>query len=148
MAVYTTDVDLVKKRTNILTLGIAAFTDQHAETERIITRDLVVWYDAEARLRGRDPQGTPFEQQWLLESDNEVKPAAIFLALSLAYDLLSKDLPADSDGMASQRDHYRKEFDREWGAAKLVGFTYDWDESGTTGIDESPQVHYRELLRQ
>ncbi|MBE9594737.1 MAG: hypothetical protein IMF19_14800 [Proteobacteria bacterium] len=148
MAVYTTDVDLVKKRANILTLGIAAFTDQHAETERIITRDLVVWYDAEARLRGRDPQGTPFDQAYLLESAAEVTPAAVLLALSLAYDLLSKDLPADSDGMAAQREHYRREFDREWGAAKLVGFTYDWDESGTTGIDESPQVRYRELLRQ
>lgn len=145
---YTSDVDLVKKRANILDLGISSFDDQHEEAGRIIDRDLVIWYDAEARLRGRDPQAIPFEQKDLLEQNKEIEPAALFLALSLAYDKLAKDLPAKTDGMAAQREHYRKEFEREWNAAKLIGFTYDWDKSGEVDVDEQPQVAYRTLMRE
>ena len=148
MANYTTDSDLTKKRANILELGIDSFDDQHADAARIINRDLVIWYEAEALLRGLDPQDTLFEQQYLLEADKEIMPAAVFLVLSLAYDKLAKDLPAKSDGMAAQREHYQKEFSREWESAKIVGFTYDWDKSGEIDIDEQPQVVYRTLVRQ
>lgn len=148
MSVYTTNADLVKKRSNILELGIFSFDDQHEETERIINRDLSIWYDAEARLRSRSPQAIPFDQQYLLLSDIEIKPAAVFLALSLSYDLLSKDLPVEEDGMASQREHYRKEFEREWKNSKILGFTYDWDMSGDATSNENPCVRYRTLVRQ
>jgi hypothetical protein len=148
MANYTVDDDLAKKRSNILDLGIASFDDQHGDTKRILDRDLMIWYEAEAQLRGRDSRSIPFEQQYLLEADVEIKPAAVFLALSLAYDKLAKDLPAEADGMAAQREHYRKEFDREWGSAKLVGFSYDWNKSGEMDADELPQVNYRTLVRQ
>jgi hypothetical protein len=148
VANYTKDTDLVKKRANILDLGIDSFDDQHEDTTRIINRDLVIWYEAEALLRGHDPQDTLFDQQYLLEADAEIKPAAVFLALSLAYDKLAKDLPEKSDGMAAQRKHYRTEFDREWESAKIVGFSYDWDKSGEIDIDEQPQVVYRSLMRQ
>ncbi len=148
MAAYTVDSDLTKKRSNVLDLGIAAFEDQHLEAARIINRDITIWYEAEALLRGVDPRSTIFDQSFLLEADTEVKPAAVFLALSLAYDLLAKDLPKESDGMAAQREHYQKEFDREWEAAKLCGFTYDWDQSGVTTEDERPLVKYRTLERQ
>lgn len=148
MTTYSTDPDLVKKRSNVLELGIDTFEDAHKETSRIINRALTIWYEAESLLRGRDPRDTPFDSQYLLKSDTEIKPAAVFLALSLAYDQLAKDLPASSDGMAAQREHYQKEFDREWGEAKLVGFTYDWDGSGEITPDELPQVEYRTLERQ
>ena len=148
MANYTKDADLVKKRANILELGVDSFDDQHEDATRIINRDLVIWYEAEALLRGRNPQDTLFDQQYLLEADKEIKPATVFLVLSLAYDKLAKDLPAKADGMAAQREHYQKEFDREWKSANIVGFSYDWDKSGEIDTDEQPRVVYRTLVRQ
>lgn len=147
---FTTDDDLIQRRRNIMDLGVSDFSDQHLEAARQIVRDLKLWYETQARDRGINPRvtGYHFDQADLMAVEDEVKPSAILLALSLAYELLSKDMSSENDGFQAQRDYFRKSFDREWGAAKLIGFTYDW--YGSDDLDDTDRMlsSYRTLRRQ
>lgn len=145
---YSEDADLVKKRADIMSFGVDSFEDQHDEVARILDRDLKVWYEGEALDRGIDPRETTFDSTLLLNSSTQVKPAAIFLALSLAYDYLSKNTPKQSDGFAAKRDDYYEMFEREWAAQKKAGFDYDWDSSGAIVATEREFTRYRTLKRQ
>ena len=148
---FSADSDLLKKRPGILNLGVDSFEDQHIEAARIIRRDLGLWYQAEARIRDIDSEQNPMDEARFSDVDIEIKPAAVLLAMSLAYDLLAKDLPtSEDDSMAAQREHYRKEYEREWEAARRAGFSYDWDASGEVEIDEKAplQRRWRTLVRQ
>ncbi len=144
---FTTDADLVKKRANILELGVSAFPDQHLETARIILRDLKLWYETEAQRRGIDAKDTPIDQALFLESDEEITPAATLLALSLCYDYLAKDLPIQNDGFKSQSLDYQKKFKDDWAACMLNGFSYDWDSSGSIDANERAIYEPRRLER-
>ncbi len=144
---FTTDADLVKKRANILELGVSAFPDQHLETARIILRDLKLWYETEAQRRGIDAQDTPIDQTLFLESDDEITPAATLLALSFCYDYLAKDLPIQNDGFKSQSLDYQKKFKDDWAACMLNGFSYDWDISGSIDANERAIYEPRRLER-
>ena len=148
---FSTDSDLLKKRPGILNLGVESFEDQHIEAARIIRRDLGLWYQAEARIRDIDSELYPMDEARFSDVDIEIKPAAVLLAMSLAYDLLAKDVPtSEDDAFAAQREHYRREFEREWEAARRAGFSYDWDASGEVETDEKAplQRRWRTLVRQ
>lgn len=147
MADYTDNTDLITKRANILSFGIIDFDAQHAEASRIIDRDMRIWYETEAGNYGIDPAGVSFDQTLLLLCDLEVKPAAILLALSLIYDYLAKDVPKEQDGFAAQAIYYREQFESEWIAAKVAGFSYDWDKSASISDSEKPKTKYRTLVR-
>ena len=126
----------LRKRPGILNLGVDSFEDQHIEAARIIRRDLGLWYQAEARIRDIDSEIYPMYETRFSDVDIEIKPAAVLLAMSLVYDLLAKDAASEEDSMAAQREHYRREFEREWEAARRAGFSYDWDASGEVETDE------------
>ncbi|GAI73204.1 unnamed protein product, partial [marine sediment metagenome] len=90
-AAFTDDDDLVQRRKNIMELGVDDFSDQHLEAARQIVRDLKLWYELEAPEKGRNPRYDVFDQSLLNNADEEIKPSAVLLTLSLAYELLAKD---------------------------------------------------------
>ena len=160
MDTFTTNEDLQKLRPEILKLGVSDFEDQHLEAFRIINRELIMWQYQSAISRvivngivvSSSMEETvrtlyPYDVDKFLNWEVEIKPAAIRLGLSLVYVSLSKDLPLEEDGMASQAKFFREEYEREWALAVRSGFSYDWDASGTIDPGEL-QTSYRSLVRQ
>ena len=118
---FSEDSDLLKKRPGILNQGVDSFKDQQIEA---------------ARIRDIDFELNPMDESRFSDADIEIKPAAVLLAMSLAYDLLAKDAASEEDSLAAQREHYRMEFEREWEATRRAGFSYYWDASGEVETDD------------
>lgn len=159
MDTFTTNDDLKTLRPSILDMGIDDFAEAHSEAFRIIDRELRLWHLQSAITRMTDSGSTtnsleeaartafPYDNDYFLEWEAEIKPAAIRLALSFAYLALSKDLPMEEDGLAYQANYFRGDYDKEWALAVRSGFSYDWDASGTIESTEV-QISYRSLVRQ
>lgn len=160
MDVFTEDSDLETLRPDILSTGLDSFDDQHEESFRIIVRELKLWqrqsaitrisessYVGSGSLEELAGSSYPFNLDYFLAWETEIKPAAIRLTLSLAYVAMAKDLPADEDGLAYQATVFRTAYDEEWALAVRSGFSYDWDASGIITPGESV-IQYRTLRRQ
>lgn len=144
--VFTTDQDLVDRRPKILELGVDSFQKEHIEAARIIIRDLKRWHQINAEMRGIQASSV-FDLDLFLEKDIEIRPAATLLALSLAYQLLSKDTAAENDGFQAKSGQFKESFDEEWGKQLEFGFSYDWDESGDITLYDSGEYEPRTLAR-
>lgn len=157
MDTFTIDEDLKSLRPDILNMGVTEFPNAHAEAFRIILRELKLWQLQGAISRVGDSATNsleevaatsyPFDSDYFINWEEEIKPAAIRLALSFAYLALAKNLPVEEDGLASQSRVFREEYNTEWALAVRSGFSYDWDASGVITPGEK-LTSYRTLKRQ
>lgn len=133
MANYSTDADLLKIRPDILSFGVASWTDQHTEAKRQIDRLIESrWYLEAASDYGVDPETTPFDSD-LVSAAQMVRPAS-YKALELIYEYLMNNTP-EPDGFFRLMTHFKTRFDEEFNTIMAIGLEYDWDSSDA--IDES-----------
>ncbi len=136
MANYSTDLDLVDIRPNILQLGISDWTTKHTEAKRQIDRLVESrWYQSEAAEYGVNPESVPYDSDLL--SATQVKRLSCFKTLELIYESLMKDTP-EEDGFSRQMKHFHERFNDELQTLLSLGIEYDWDDDGT--IEESERL--------
>ncbi len=80
--IYTTDKDLLQKRSSILKLGIEDFAAYHTEAAKYAERDLAAqWYRAAATERGTDFRETPFDPSLLYSGWHHVSTETAAVAI-------------------------------------------------------------------
>ena len=137
---YTDDDDLLERRSNIISLGVASWTDTHTKAKALIDLDLEGgWYRQAAEVKGVDPRVTPFDADLMLNSDDQLKDLSVFKVLELAYEYLSKD--SETDVYMKLSDRYSKKYEIELKKVIIRGIDYDWDASEE--IDDSERSYER-----
>jgi len=146
MANYSTDLNLVEIRPNIMRLGTDSWSAMHTEAKSIIDRILEVrWYQDEAAEYGVNPAEVPYDADLL--STTQVKRLSCYKALELIYEYLMKDTP-EPDGFHRQMLHFRERFETELQTLLSYGIDYDWDDDGTIDESERMKTQRRTLKRQ
>ena len=145
MSTYSTDNDLLIYRSNILSLGVSEWLDQHALAFADINRLMVArWYNRAAIDQGVDPYATLFDPTKV--QDGELKALECFKTLEYAYMQLMKDSP-EADGYERNMSLFARQFGNEFDTLMSTGVTYDWDDSGTVDDDEIKVRAPRRLYR-
>jgi len=145
MANYSTDLDLVDIRPNIMNLGVDSWTTKHTEAKRQIDRILEVrWYQAEAAEYGVNPESVPYDSDLL--NSTQVKLLSCYKTLELIYEFLMKDTP-DPDGFSRQMLHFRERFAQELQTLLSFGVEYDWDDDDEIAEAERLKTQRRTLKR-
>jgi len=145
MATYCVDADLLKYRSNILSLGVDDWETQRLEAFDIINRMLVArWYNQVAPIQGIDPTLTLFDP--IKVKDGDLTRLEAFKTLEFAYMLLMKDCP-EIDGFERNMSLFAGMFGNEFDAVIGMGLGYDWDDSGIVDTDEIAIRAPRRLLR-
>lgn len=142
---YSTDSDLVKIRSNIMSLGVSSWADEHLEAFSIINRKLIAdWYK---------PTSTKFSVDWrLTEFDPDLVDATQLVRLSsykvleLAYIKIMKDTP-EEDGFERHVGLFGGRYNQEFKDLLAIGINYDWDSSGDIASDEKYEYTPRRLYR-
>lgn len=146
MATYCLDADMAEIRPNILNYGQATWEDQRAEADLQINRIVTIrWYRAAAKAHYIDTflVGNEFDQTKV--DATQLKRAAVFKSLELAYQYLMKDAP-EPDGFERNAEYFATQFQKEMDLVIAAGLKYDWDDDGSTD-DEVSQPVTRRLMR-
>lgn len=152
--VYCEDADLVKIRPNILGLGVKGWTEQRQEAFTLMNRRFIKdWYKGQVIAHNTDIPDWQASETWReqpFEPDNvdedQVKRAAVYKALELAYLHLMKDT-VERDGYSRQHELFRGLYNDEMNELMAIGLNYDWDEDGTIQDDEKYYPTQRRLKR-
>jgi len=144
---YSLDADLIKVRSNVLSLGVDSWIDQQTEAELIINRTLEnKWYKVVAGDFGYDYRETPFNAALLLNADTQLVRLSCYKTLELAYLFLQKDT-VEPDGFERQRSLFSALYMEELEHVLGLGIDYDWDGSGTIEYDEKKIRTRRTLVK-
>jgi len=151
---YCEDADLVKIRPNILDLGVKDWVEQREEAFKIMNRRFIKdWYKDQIVAHYTNIPGWQADETWRdqpfdpdLTDLDQIKRAACYKSLELAYLYLMKDTP-DNDGFARQYELFRKMYNEEISELLAIGLNYDWDEDGTIQADEKYYPTQRRLVR-
>lgn len=154
ITVYCTDEDMAKIRPNILSLGVDTWEEQREEAFDIMNRRIIKdWYKDQALAHYTDIPDWQADETWRdqpFEPDNvdqdQLKRAACYLSLELAYLYLMKDTP-ENDGYARQQELFHRMYSVEISEILAIGINYDWDEDGTIQNDEKYYPTQRRLKR-
>lgn len=134
MATYSTDADLLKYRSDILSFNVDSWSDQHDEAYSIINRIIQArWYRDAAVKMGYDPNLTLFDPT-LIKTGTLTRLEA-FKTLELAFMVLKKNAP-EEDGFERFEKSFRDRYNEELAIILDVGIDYDWSGSGTFDDDE------------
>lgn len=147
MADYCTDADLVKIRPDILSLGVAAWTDQIAEATSIINRAIEArWYRMACSNAGLDHREYPFNADLLLSADTQLTRLGCYKTLELAFLYLMKDSP-EPDAFERECKLFAGLYKNELAEVLGAGLDYDWDETGDLAYTEKDIPVMRRLKR-
>jgi len=147
MANYSDDDDLIKIRTNILSLGVSSWEDQHKESKDIIDRAIAAkWYKTIASDNDVNYFDVPFDSTYLLDAGNQLKRLSCYKTLQLIYLDLMKELP-DKDGFERYSDKFEDLYEKELSEILSAGLNYDWNRSGAITSEEREQPKKRRLRR-
>ena len=147
MSNYSDDDDLIKIRTNILSLGVTDWEDKHIESKEIIDRAIASkWYRTVASDNNVNYLDTPFDSDYLLNGGDQLTRLSCYKALQLIYLDLMKELP-DQDGFERYSDKFEDLYDKELSEILSSGLDYDWDQSGSITSGERDQAKKRRLRR-
>lgn len=145
MATYCEDADLLKYRSNILSLGVDDWESQRLDAYSVINRLLVArWYNHAAKTQGVDPTLTLFDPTKIEEGF--LTRLECFKTLEFAYMILMKDSP-EADGFERNMALFAKQFGAEFDSILGMGLTYDWSGDGETDTEEVKVIAPRRLLR-
>lgn len=124
---FSTDSDLTAIVPDILSLGIASFTDEHAKAEADIKREIRRKWWPRTTFKG--------EMNDELLTDTQWTRANVYLVL-WKYALPQLTNWVDGDRFREMIDFYRDLFSQEMEAVFNDGVEYDFDEDGTIQNDE------------
>lgn len=122
---YCVDDDLLKYRSNIMTLGVDDWSEQRNEAYRLINRVISArWYRTAAPEMGVDPRAIVFDPTKVREGTFEALEA--FKTLELAFIILKKEGP-EADGFERFEESFRKKYNEELELILAAGIDYDWN---------------------
>lgn len=135
---FSTDTNLTDIVPDILTLGIASFTDEHARAEEDIKR--------EVRTKWWPRTGYKGEMDASLLTDSQWTRAATYLTL-WKYALPQLTNWVEGDRFKSMIDFYRDLYGRELESVFQDGVEYDFNEDGTIQNSEKDLTFTGRLTR-
>lgn len=142
---YSTDIDLLTYRPNILSLGVDDWESQRSNAYNIINRVLEArWYRAAAEELNVDYLEVTFDPT--LIEEGSLTRLECYKALELAYMYLKKDAQ-QADGFSRLEEEFRQRYNEELNSVLAVGINYDWDSSGAISSDEKYITSPRRLHR-
>jgi len=139
---FSTDSDLTAIQPDILSLGINAFTNEHAKAEADIKR--------EVRKKWWPRTGYKGEMNDSLLTDTQWTRANAYLVLwKYALPQLTKWVAAGggNDRFREMISFYRDLYSQEFEAVLADGVEYDFDEDGTIQDDEKDLTFTGRLTR-
>lgn len=138
---YSTDADLLKVRSTIMSLGVDDWSDFHDLAATKIDEDLEVkWYRQASAGAGYDWRYTPFDALLLLNSATQLLDLSCYKTLFLIYRYLAQDTTAEQDAYGQQREYWRLQYEIELKRVIERGIDYDWNSS--TIIDTWEKARY------
>jgi len=145
MTEYCSEADLVLIRPEILNLGVQDWSDQIAETGKILDRAVEVnWYRRAAEENALDWRTTTFDRDQLANADSQLKRVACYKTLELAFMYLMKHRA--NDAFEKEREMFAKLYKEELHEVMIAGLDYDWDDDGL-GTDETAVPRVRRQIR-
>jgi len=135
---FSTDSDLTAIVPDILSLGISAFTDEHAKAEEDIKREI--------RRKWWPRTGYKGEMDETLLTDSQWTRANVYLVL-WKYALPQLTNWVEGDRFREMIDFYRDLHSQEMEAVFNDGVEYDYDEDGTVQNDEKDLFVAGRLVR-
>jgi len=135
---FSTDSDLTALLPDILSLGIASFTDEHARAQADIEREI--------RNKWWDKTGFAGELDPTLLTDSQWTRAASYLVL-WKYALPQLTNWVDGDRFQNMIEFYRARFGEEMEQVFQDGVEYDADNDGTVTNAEKKPRHFGRLFR-
>ena len=147
MGNYSTDTDLLKIRSNILSLGVLNWESKHKDAKEYIDRSLASrWYRTIAADNNVDYRSVPFTGDQLSDGGTQVNLLSCYKTLELIYLDLMKDTP-ESDGFERHSSIFEKKYHKEFEEILSSGIDYDWDDSGSITSEEKDQPKKRRLQK-
>jgi hypothetical protein len=132
------DSDLTALQPDILSLGISAFTSEHAKSQADIERELRnIWW----AKTGRTGELTSSKL-----TESQFTRCSAFLVL-WKYALPKLSTWGDGDRFLEMIKFYRIRFDEEFAQILKDGVEYDADGDGTITNDEKVALHHGRLTR-
>ena len=145
MTEYCEEADLIKIRPTILDLGVGDWSDQIAEAGIIIDRTIEVnWYRRIASENNIDWRVTIFDRDQLINASTQLKRAACYKTLELAFLYLMKHRM--NDAFQKEREVFAALYKEEIHEVLLAGLDYDWNDDGLS-FDETGISQVRRLVR-
>jgi len=142
---YSSDVDLINVKRDILSLGVGSWLEQHDEAQLLIDRDLEVsWFLGAAKERQTSDTITYQFNSALLEP-TQLKRLSIYKTLELAYLFLAHEY--ESDPFRIEVDTFKQRYNDELLSLLAVGVKYDWNEDATYSVSETQRRSPRLLRR-
>lgn len=139
---YSTDGDLQKIRSTIMSLGVDDWSDFHDAAKTAIDRDLEVkWYRQASVNMGYDWRFTPFDPSLLLNAASQLLDLSCFKTLFLIYRYLAQDTTVEQDAYGQQRSYWERQYEMELGRVIERGIDYDWDQSAETDFWEKSRSY-------
>lgn len=135
---FSTDSDLTELQPDILSLGIAAFTEEHTKAQNDILREL------EAKWWPR--KGINGAMDSTLLTDSQFTLCSAYLVL-WKYALPQLTNWVDGDRFQNMIDFYQMRYNEELAAILAVGVDYDANNDGTVEVRESAAVGAGYLAR-
>lgn len=147
MDFYSTDSDLVKIRSDILSLGVDSWSDKHLNARTYIDKVLAFrWYRTVAADNNINYLDVPFDNDKFLNDGEQLNLLSCYKTLSLIYLDLMKDT-LEEDGFERHSKLFEKKYYIELSELFSIGLDYDWDSSGTITSGERNQPKKRRLRR-
>lgn len=135
---FSTDSDLTELQPDILSLGIAAFTEEHAKAQSDILRELEAkWWPSKNISGAMDST---------LLTDSQFTLCSAYLVL-WKYALPQLTNWVDGDRFQNMIEFYRNRYNEELAAVLAVGVEYDANDDGTVEYEERASVGAGYLVR-
>lgn len=135
---FSTDSDLTDIVPDILTLGIASFSDEHAKAQSDIEREI--------RNRWWEKRGISGELNTSLLTESQWTRSAVYLVL-WKYALPQLTNWVDGDRFQNMIDFYKSRYGEELEAVFQDGVEYDADDDNVIDDSEKAAVNHGRLVR-
>lgn len=134
----SSDSDLTALQPDILSLGISAFTSEHAKAQADIERHL--------RAHWWTRTGYEDEMDTTLLTESQFTRAAAYRVLS-AYALPQLSTWQDGDRFSMMIAFYDAKYEEELSEILLDGVEYDYNQDSTVSVSEKTPKHELRLVR-
>lgn len=135
---FSSDSDLTDLIPDILSLGIASFTDEHTKAQADIEREL--------RIKWWDKKGLSGEMDASLLTDSQFTRCSAYLVL-WKYALPQLTNWVQDDRFQNMMDFYKARYGEELESILRDGVEYDDDDNDVIDDDEKKSIHSGRLNR-
>lgn len=135
---FSTDSDLTALIPDILTYGVASFTNEHAKAQADITREI--------RKKWWVKTGRNGEMDATLLTDSQWTDANVYLVL-WKYALPQLTNWVDGDRFQNMIEFYKARYTEELESVFNDGVEYDYDEDSVITEEEKAPINFGRLVR-